>query len=332
MVEQSLVTLRHHPMVDPVLDIWGWEIAVYLFLGGLAAGIMFFSAWAIIAKREKELPFAAHRFALWAPVILSAGIGTLFLDLEYKLHVFRFYTTFQPASPMSWGSWILILVYPVNLLLIFATLRRGYPRLAGYLGGIPLGTVLLDLSERFRRPIAWCNLPLAIALGIYTGILLSAFMARPFWNTGLLGPLFLVSGLSTAAALAVLATKHPGEQHRFTRIDLSLILLELGLIALLLIDLGGGPQVKTEALNQVLGGALTIPFWLFFVTGGLLLPLVLEIRELIGRPSPMLLAPMLVLVGGFVLRQLTLDVGQTSGWGYVETPYNVELLERLSPD
>ncbi len=90
--------------------------------------------------------------------------------------------------------------------------------------------------------------------------------------------------------------------------------------------------MKTEALNQVFGGALTIPFWLFFVTGGLLLPLVLEIRELIGRRSPMLLAPMLVLVGGFILRQVILDAGQTSGWGYVEIPYNVELLKRLSPD
>ena len=43
-------------------------------------------------------------------------MGGLFLDLEHKLFLFRFYTTFQPASPMSWGAWILLLVYPVLLL------------------------------------------------------------------------------------------------------------------------------------------------------------------------------------------------------------------------
>ena len=41
-----------------------------------------------------------------------------------------------------------------------------------------------------------------IGLGIYTGILLGAFPSRPFWNSSLLGPLFLVSGLSTGATQA----------------------------------------------------------------------------------------------------------------------------------
>ena len=36
----------------------------------------------------------------------------LFLDLAHKLYVWRLYTTFQFTSPMSWGAWILILVYP----------------------------------------------------------------------------------------------------------------------------------------------------------------------------------------------------------------------------
>ncbi len=330
MVEQILGTLRHHPMVDPVLDIWGWEIAVYLYLGGLAAGVMLFSAWAIVVRKEKALPFAAHRFALWAPIILSVGMMTLFLDLEYKLHVFRFYTTFQPTSPMSWGAWILVLVYPVNLLLILANLRQGYPHLAAYLGAIPMGSAFMDISERFRRVIAWCNIPLAVALGIYTGILLSAFLARPFWNTGLLGPLFLVSGLSTAAALAILAAREAGERRWFARVDYGLILLELGLLALLLIDLASGPQAKTGAIDQIFGGEFTLPFWLLFVTGGLLLPLALEFLELGGRVKTLLLAPILVLIGGFLLRQITLDLGQTSAWSTSEPPYKVELLERLS--
>ena len=34
----ELVNTRHNPMIDPAMHIWGWEIPVYLFLGGLRDG------------------------------------------------------------------------------------------------------------------------------------------------------------------------------------------------------------------------------------------------------------------------------------------------------
>ncbi len=95
MIEEVLATARHNPKVDPTLGIWTWEIAFYLFLGGMAAGIMLFAAWAVLGRRQESLPFAHDRFALWAPIVLSLGMTTLFLDLEYKIHVFRFYTSTQ---------------------------------------------------------------------------------------------------------------------------------------------------------------------------------------------------------------------------------------------
>ncbi|MEN8802091.1 MAG: NrfD/PsrC family molybdoenzyme membrane anchor subunit, partial [Thiogranum sp.] len=168
MVEEVLVTARFNAKVDPSLTIWSWEIAVYLFLGGLTAGIMCFAAWSLLAGKEKQLPFAHDRFALWAPIVLSVGMTTLFLDLEHKLYVFRFYTGFQPASPMSWGAWILVLVYPLMVLQVLSTLRRGYPALADWIEKIPFGAGLLDSCERWRRPIAWWVIPLAVGLGIYT--------------------------------------------------------------------------------------------------------------------------------------------------------------------
>jgi formate-dependent nitrite reductase membrane component NrfD len=41
----ELVTTRHNPMVDPALHVWGWEIPVYLFLGGWVAGSMIIAGW-----------------------------------------------------------------------------------------------------------------------------------------------------------------------------------------------------------------------------------------------------------------------------------------------
>ena len=330
MIEQILATARHNDKIDPTLGIWGWEIAVYLFLGGITAGIMFFSALVILLKKEEQAPFAAYKLALWGPIVLSLGMVALFLDLEHKLFVYRFYTTFQPTSPMSWGGWILAIVYPVSILLVLSTLRVGYPSLAAYVERYALGRWALDFVERYRRAIAVANIPAAVGLGIYTGILLSAFMARPFWNTGILGPLFLISGLSTAAALVVLVARKEAERHMFTRIDVGLILIELVIIALLVINLATGPRMQLEAFRQIFGGDYTVVFWGWFVALGLLIPLVLEYRELKGKVAWVALAPVLVLVGGYVLRQVAVDVGQSGNWTQYATQFNPALLERLT--
>jgi formate-dependent nitrite reductase membrane component NrfD len=328
-MEEVLVTARANPAVDPVVNVWHWEVPVYLFLGGLTAGVMFFAALMVLLRREEQATFAVNRLSLLAPIALSLGMGALFLDLEHKLFVWRFYTAFQPASPMSWGSWILILVYPVAILQVLSTLRPGYPFLARWLERIPRAGDLLDFSERHRRAIAAWTIPIAVALGIYTGILLSALSARPFWNTGVLGPLFLVSGLSTAAALVVLIARHHGERLLFTRIDVGLILVEIALVALLVVNLTTGTAVHLQAAQHILGGEYTLLFWGAFVGLGLLVPLLLEWHELRGGRMLVFLGPLLVIVGGYILRHVTVELGQLSTWTDYAMQFDPTLLDKL---
>jgi len=330
MSEELFVTARNNALIDPSLLIWTWEVAMYLFLGGLTAGIMFFAALITVRNKDQVAPFAAARLALLAPIVLSLGMTTLFMDLEHKLFVYRFYTSFQVTSPMSWGAWILIVIYPVSVLQILSTLRSGYSFIAEFVDRLTIGRLILDWSERYRKEIAFTVIPFAVVLGIYTGILLSAFSARPFWNNGVLGILFLVSGMSTAAALVVLLARQHSEKELFTRIDVVLILAEIGLVALALISLASGSAQHLEALESVMGGSYTIPFWVLFVGIGLLIPLLLETLELSGiNKSLAMLAPVLVLVGGFALRQVVLDAGQESTWTNYDTQYSSELLQRL---
>ena len=330
MSEELLVTARDNALVDPSLQIWTWEVAMYLFMGGLTAGVMVFAATMILLKKDKEAPFATTRLALLAPILLSLGMTTLFLDLEHKLFVFRFYTSFQITSPMSWGAWILIVIYPISILQILSTLRSGYPMFGSFVDRVSVGRQILDLCERYRREIALAAIPFAIALGIYTGILLSAFGARPFWNSGVLGPLFLISGMSTAAALVALIAVQRSEKELFTRIDLVLIFAELTFVALFLINLATGSGQQIEALQIVMGGSYTFVFWVVFIGIGLLIPLLLEVLEIKGiGKSIAMLAPVLVLIGGYVLRQVVLDAGQESTWTSYPTQFNTELLQRL---
>ena len=100
---------RHNELIDPIMNIYGWEIAVYLFLGGLVAGMMIISGYFLFKGKQKEENYSSNTSPLISLILLSIGMFSLFLDLDHKLYVWRMYLTFQITSPMSWGAWILIL-------------------------------------------------------------------------------------------------------------------------------------------------------------------------------------------------------------------------------
>lgn len=54
MKEELIVSGRMNPGIDPYLNIWHWEISLYLFLGGLAAGLLFFAGLYTILGKEKD--------------------------------------------------------------------------------------------------------------------------------------------------------------------------------------------------------------------------------------------------------------------------------------
>ncbi len=280
-MEISIVGANPH-----AAEFWGWEIAAYLFLGGLVAGLMVLGGW--FRRREPVPPRSVTFWApALAPVLLAIGMLALFLDLERKLHAFRFYLTVQITSPMSWGAWILLLVFPV----------------AG-----------LSVLPYFGRRLATANIVLGTALGIYTGILLGAFGARPLWNTPLLGPLFLVSGVSSAAALLMLLEKSHEWRERLAAIDSKLIAVEAALLVLMLIGLATGGAAQKAAAGLVLGGAFTGAFWVAVVLIGLALPVFMEYLHRSGRAQATAFAPVFVLAGGVALRAVILFAGQASGW------------------
>lgn len=313
--------VNHH--IDPVLEIWGWEVGAYLFLGGLTAGCLILSALFFLFGKEKVYQTTAYRLPLLAPIFISIGMFALFLDLEYKLHVWRFYTAINIASPMSWGAWILLLVYPLSLLSILGTIRTGYPGLHSFLTkgiayfgkkGTEIYENLIGFCEEKIKVISMLILPVGIALGVYTGILLSAFNARPFWNSSILGPLFLVSGLSTAAAISLLFKTTKDERHTLNIIDIGLISAEILFITLFIISMATGPDHSMRALHLIMGGELTHLFWIFIVGFGLLLPLFLEALEMLRKTIPHRLAPVLILAGGLIFRLLIVHAGQINGW------------------
>lgn len=303
---------RHNRGIDPVLHVWGWEVPAYLFLGGMAAGVMVCSA--LLALRAQRPSRRARLLSFAAPVLVSVGMGALFLDLENRLHVWRFYAVFRPSSPMSWGAWLLVLVYPVSGLFSVGQLDAAdAARVGAWLRRVRLERAfqaLHALGTRQARRLALLSAAVGGGLGIYTGILLSTLVARPLWSSALLGPLFLTSGVSTGAAFLVLAASDPDERHLLARWDLWALLAEVLLLTLFLIGLLTGGSATSHAADLLLGGRFTAPFWTVVVLAGLLVPLLLEaLAERTRRAAP-LVAPALVLVGGFGLRWILVAAGQ----------------------
>ena len=164
--------------------------------------------------------------------------------------------------------------------------------------------------------MAWALVALSVILGIYTGILLSAFNARPLWNTSLLGPLFLTSGLSTGAAIIMWMSRNHAERMLFSKIDLILIGIELFFIVHLFMGFMASTEVQINAAELFLGGEFTVSFWVFVILLGLIFPAILEILELRGYKIPVAIPAMFILFGGIMFRFIMVEAGQITRYLY----------------
>ncbi len=302
-----------NPMVDPHLHIWHWQIPLYLFLGGLAAGILFFAALYYIQGKEKEYKAAVRIAPFLTPFLLVIGLLALFLDLRHKAYFWQLYLHIRLQSPMSWGAWTLMVIAPVAFIWCALHLKDIFP---GFEWKNKWLIALDDFFNRYKKALAWVMLVYSLILGIYTGILLSAFNARPLWNTSILGPLFLASGLSAGAAAILMLSKSPAERKHFARIDLIVIGIELFLIIHMFMGFLASTQVQIEAARLFLGGPYTMAFWIFVVILGMVVPAILEIMEIRKFHIPVIVPVVLVLLGSLMLRFIIVYAGQASRWLY----------------
>ncbi len=338
----EIASSRHNPLIDPSLHVWSWEIPVYLFAGGIVAGMMILGGIAMLRMARGDDPrtfFSVHTPVL-AFLLINLGMGALFLDLAHKLYVWRVYLTFQPGSPMSWGSWVLILVYGALLASALVRLPQAWPWLDRQVPALRALSDAITTRPARMRALAWINIVLGAGLGIYTGILLSTMVARPLWNSGLLGPLFLVSGLSAgAAAMHVASTflpRRPAPQglvggamsclvqelgdapperrtvDELIRADIAFLAVELALLGLVIVNLATSSASHAAAATLIVSGSYAWAFWGVVVALGILVPLALQTLELTHRISHTVVPALLVLVGGLALRWIMVNAGQAS--------------------
>ena len=295
---------------------WHWLIVIYLFLGGLGAGayLTSFAAEKGWLGSNSHLRRAGYYIA--APVV---AFGTLLLVFDlgqgFSKPWLLIRLLFNFGSVMTWGVYILSAFIIVGLI-------KGF---------------LVYKNKSVSTGLTWAGAILALATGTYTGLLLSVIEAVPFWNSGIMPVLFVVSALSTGLSVTSLLASFIGlggsSTIREGKAHVLLIAIELIIVALFLGMMSSGTNgpAGAESAKLVMFGSYAIAFWGYFIGLGLLLPLIvfsidyfqskLSVQKTVTEPSFLggesaatvqeghppyltIVTDISVLIGGFALRAL----------------------------
>jgi formate-dependent nitrite reductase membrane component NrfD len=177
--EGELPTIIQGPIINP--PVWTWEIPLYFWFGGIAAGSSFVALACDLAGDERSAA-VARKVALGA---LAPSPVLLIMDLGRPRRFYNMLRIFKPRSPMSMGAWALTLF--------------------GNLAAAAVGADLLG-RRREARAIGAANAVVGGYLGSYTGVLLAS-TAVPVWARSrlFLGPIFVSTAAATGAAACRLA-------------------------------------------------------------------------------------------------------------------------------
>ena len=285
---------------------WGFQIATYLFLGGLGGGILFLS-WVMSAF---VFPGEDLTQALMLPnfiALLAIVLGLFFLveELGQPPVFYRAYVT--ATSIIKWGAVLLTIASFGDLFWLLGNWSPEVP----ILGFLSVFNFLGGLSS------VWLGAAGIAGFGImvYTGVMLSTLKAHSFWSTPALPILFTTSALSTAcagimlslcgwpgvAAMSDLVAAH--HVHELLHVlDIILGFAELTILLVMVLSfLGAGNRTQQRVAQRWVKGSYAGWFWIGMIGLGLVVPLIMNAS---GNPAAGTIACILVLCGGCLLRFL----------------------------
>ena len=274
--------------------VWDWPIAIYLFLIGISAGLV---TLAVLLRRFYPQAGGADSTLLRTTLIVGPGAVILGL-LILVFHLTR-----------PWTFWKLMFHYSFTSVMSMGVM----------LFQLYMVVLVLCLLTPVHRGLETLMLVLAVLLGAYTGFLLSALKSYPFLNNPILPVLFLFSGISSGAAVALIAmairqrsNPHSTEAQFVHRMEIPVVWGEIFLLVAFFVGLALGDDGKVRALVAALGGGFwTWWFWLGVAGLGLIVPMLLKpwVNRSSGIPA-VLAACGASLVGVLMLRFFILYAGQ----------------------
>jgi polysulfide reductase chain C len=276
---------------------WGWLIAIYLFLGGIGGGAYTIAAlnW-FVGDGAGE----STRVGLWIgfPALL---IGSIFLMADLGSPAKAFLAAMKPGS--SWIARGTLIISTFMALSLAHLVLIEFTDMAQTEGGAMLLNVIAIVGAVF-----------AIMTMAYTGILLGASKGIPFWRTGAVPAVFVVSALVTGHFTIMLGMLLFGGEAAVAMKTMAieaavLVVLEVLVVLFFLQAAFKLPDPRDSAQRILRKPSFIVGYFVF----GLAIPLVLMLVLLRGDAANAVglagLGAALGLIGGLILRQAVLVCG-----------------------
>lgn len=303
-------------------SVWGWQPALYLFLGGMGAGAFVVAALLYFLDRQSNRKTIC--IASWAATAcLVAGLLLLLSELTNPLRGMLLWQSFSNGTSwMTFGAWVVFAAVIVFGLMAVLSTEQWVKPVSKKWKGYP------KARNRMRSVLAVVGIVLGLCVAVYTGILLMSVPGVPLWNTLLLPCLFTVSALDTGAALVEIVAVAPkravlsNKTHRLLEASVVvLVVLEVAVLAAFLATMQGSDlttatgATAAASVRLLAQGMLAPFFWLLVGACGLGIPLAMAIAGMVLRKrrksgrTVMLVGAAGALVGGCALRFLVLMAG-----------------------
>lgn len=271
---------------------WGLYIVAFMFLVGISAGGLIVVAGAELAGSQRFEHI--NRLAVVCSVAaVATAAGTILPDLGRPQRAWKMLVQPHLTSPLVWDMAVLGVYLAIGIIDLWILTRTPVP-------------------PKALRVMAIVSLPVAILVHSVTAWIFGLLVARPFWNTPLLAPLFISSALVSGTSLVV-GTGYVVERVTdfrvgdgvyaglrrlllwFVAADVFLLFTEV-----MTTFVSGEPEHR-EQLDILLSGRLAPVFW-SEIGLGVVVPVLLLLSRRGRRPATLAVASLLLLAGVFAKR------------------------------
>lgn len=298
---------------------WGLYIANFIFMGGIAAASIVLVIAAIVYDRHDIGQPALMGVAIALSAVMMC---TLFIvvDLgrpERIWHMLPFIGRYNfPYSLLAWDALVL------NSYLLFTFCLGGSILFAKYRGRAASAPLL-------NHWVGIVAIGFVLAMVTVEAFLLSGYEARPFWNTAILAPRFLIAAFASGPAVIILVLqvvqRLAAHQAGATAIDLLVAIMRVALLGnlfLIAVEMfthfytQGEHTLSATYLYFGLKGYDRLVPWIWTSLGcGVLAVIIVLVRILRERRSLVNLACVLTMVEIWIEKTMGLVIP-----GFIPTP------------
>lgn len=321
-------------------------IAIYLFMGGVAAGSFAVLALADLYQVVKNR-FEGARFGLRTRLNSAGTTGAT--EATGATSSFASYAryarahspqenTFVRVRTLTYGTALIAII--IGSLCLIADLGRPenfyylflYPTITFISVGafalvalaicstIALCETIFAVGPAIRRLaiVAKCiGVPAAAVTMVYTGLLLESMVSVPMWQSPWLPALFCASALSCGCAVVMISVCASENMRLISTwgknlayFDAALVVAEIVSLTLFLLNI---LAASPASLEEMLTGHIAPVYWLGFVGCSLVAPLCVEISQMfLGHKIPsaiLCIVAAMILIGGLCLRLALVSAG-----------------------